>query len=101
MREVKNTLTSILDTDEKRLIYHLSDGSRGVAEIAKLVGIGSTTVFSMWQTWLRLGLGESIPVKGGSRFKRCFDLEDFGIKVPEIKAQVKEKIESPGEGSYA
>jgi hypothetical protein len=91
MREVKNTLLNALDTEQKRLVYHLSDGSRGVIEIAKLVGLGKTTVFDMWQTWLRLGLGESIPVKGGSRFKRSFDLEDFGIEVPKIKALEKEE----------
>lgn len=97
MREVKNALLNALDTEQKRLVYHLSDGSRGVVEIAKLLGIGSTTVFNMWQAWLRLGLGENIPVKGGSRFKRSFDLEDFGIEVPNLKALKKEEkpVEQP------
>jgi len=92
MKEVKNTLVSVLNNEQKRLVYHLSDGSRGTVEIAKLVGIGSTsTVFDMWQAWLKLSLGESIPVKGGSRFKRSFDLEDFGIEVPKIKEIKKEE----------
>ena len=115
MREVKNTLASALDTEQKRLAYHLSDGARGIVEIAKLAGIGSTsTIFDMWQTWLKFGLGESIPVKGGSRFKRSFDLEDFGIEVPRIKEVKKEEkqvaeptlpekteAKPPQEGSYA
>lgn len=92
MREAKNTFVSVLDTEQKRLVYHLSDGTRGTVEIAKLAEIGSTkTVFDMWQAWFRLGLGESIPVKGGSRFKRSFDLEDFGIEVPRMKEA--EKVE--------
>jgi hypothetical protein len=92
MKEVKNTLVSVLDNEQKRLVYHLSDGTRGIVEIAKLAGIGSTsTVFDMWQAWLKLSLGESIPVKGGSRFKRSFDLEDFGIEVPRIKEVGKEE----------
>jgi len=98
MKEVKNTLASVMDSEQKRLVYHLSDGTRGTVEIAKLARIGSTqTVFAMWQAWLRLGLGESIPVKGGSRFKRSFDLEDFGIEVPQIKEVEKEEkqIEAP------
>jgi len=98
MKEVKNTLVSVLDTEQKRLVYHLSDGTRGTVEIAKLAGIGSTgTVFDMWQAWLKLGLGESIPVRGGSRFKRSFDLEDFGIEVPQIKEVKKEEkqMEAP------
>ncbi|MGB9960292.1 MAG: hypothetical protein ACPLKQ_07225 [Candidatus Bathyarchaeales archaeon] len=98
MREVKSTLINTLDTEQKRLVYHLSDGSRGIVEIAMLVGIGSTkTVFDMWREWLRLGLGESISVKGGSRFKRSFNIEDFGIEVPEIKAlKIKEKPAEQG-----
>ena len=92
MKEVKNTLVSVLDAELKRLAYHLSDGTRGTVKIAKLAGIGSTsTVFDMWQAWLKSGLGESIPVKGGSRFKRSFDLEDFGIEVPRVKEVEKEE----------
>ena len=92
MREAKNTLVSVLDTEQKRLVYHLSDGTRGTVEIGDLAGIGSTrTIFEMWQAWLKLGLGESVPVKGGSRFKRSFDLEDFGIEVPQIKKEMSKK----------
>jgi len=91
MKELKNTLVGVLDTELKRLVYHLSDGSRGTVEIAKLAGIRSNrTVADMWQAWLKLGFGESIPVKGGSRFKRSFDLEDFGIEVPRAKECEKE-----------
>ena len=92
IKEVKNTLVSLLDTEQKRLVYHLSDGGRGIVKIAKLVGIGSTkTIFDMWQAWLKFGLGESIPVKGGTRFKRSFDLKDFGIEVPQIKEPEREE----------
>jgi len=92
MKEAKNTLVSVLDTEQKRLVYHLSNGTRGTVKITKLAGIGSNkTVCNMWQAWLKLGLGESIPVRGGSRFRRSFDLEDFGIEVPRIKSAEKEK----------
>lgn len=93
MRELKNTLVSILDSEQKRLVFHLSDGTRGTVEIAKIAGVGSNkTVYDMWQAWLKLGLGESIPVRGGSRFKRSFDLEDFGIEVPKVKeVEIEEK----------
>jgi len=91
MKELKNTLVSVLDTEQKRLVYHLSDGTRGTVKIAKLAGIGSNrTVADMWKAWLKSGFGESIPVKGGSRFKRSFDLEDFGIEVPQTREVKKE-----------
>lgn len=96
MKELKNTLVSVLDTEQKRLVYHLSDGTRGTVEIAKLAGIGSNkTVYDLWQAWLKLGLGESIPVKGGSRFKRSFDQEDFGIEVPRVKETEKKEKQVP------
>jgi len=93
MKEVKSVLLSILDTEQKKLAYHLSDGTKGTVEIGKLVSIGQATVDTYWKSWLRLGLGENIPVKGGQRFQRSFDLEDFGIKVPRLKAAPE--IEEP------
>ena len=89
MKEAKNTLNSVLDSDVKRLVYQKSDGTKGTVELAKLAGLGSNArVADMWETWLRMGLGESIPVRGGTRFKRTFDLKDFGIEVPaEIRAE--------------
>jgi hypothetical protein len=87
-REAKNTLTNELDTDEKKLVYQQSDGTKGTVKLAKLVGYGSNkTIDDLWDAWFKLGLGENIPVKGGSRFKRSFDLTDFGIKVPEVKTK--------------
>jgi hypothetical protein len=92
MKEVKTTLASVLNTELKRLVYNLSDGTRGTVEIAKLAGIGSnSTVYDMWQAWLKLDLGESISVRGGSRFKRSFHLEDFGIELPREKVIDKEE----------
>lgn len=92
MKEVKSVLVTTLDTESKRLVYHLSDGTRGTVEIAKLAGIGShSTVADMWEVWSKLGIGENIPVKGGQRFKRTFDLEDFGIEIPKTKETKTEK----------
>jgi hypothetical protein len=100
MKEAKNTLNSVLDTSVKKLVYQKSDGTFGTVELAKLTGLGSNrTVADMWDAWLKMGLGESIPVRGGSRFKRTFDLEDFSIKVPEAKTEnTQEKAkEEPAE----
>jgi len=85
-KEVKNVLIATLDTDQKRLIYHLSDGKQGSMEIAKLAGTSDTTVRRYWAAWVRQGIVESLKVRGGERFKKSFDLEDFGIEVPQIKA---------------
>ncbi|MCJ7632942.1 hypothetical protein MUP77_11195 [Candidatus Bathyarchaeota archaeon] len=85
MKEVKSTLTNVLDTDAKKRAYQESDGTKGTVELANLVDVSQQTIHNMWEAWHRMGLGESIPVRGGSRFKRSFDLEDFGIEIPEVR----------------
>ena len=83
MKELKNTLLSVLDTDAKKIVYQKSDGTNGTVKLAKLAGYGSNkTIADLWNDWLKLSLGERIAVKGGSRFKRSFDLNDFGIETP-------------------
>jgi hypothetical protein len=94
MKEVRDILMTTLDDEQERNVYQLSDGTKGIVEIGKIVGIKSptTTIFNMWKQWTNMGLGEPVPVKGGSRFKRSFDLEDFGIEVS-LKA-TNEKVEA-------
>ena len=40
------------------------------------------TVRTYWATWARLGIVESFRVRGGERYKKSFELEDFGFKLP-------------------
>lgn len=88
MKELKNTLLSALDTDAKKIVYQESDGTNGTVKLAKLAGYGSNkTIADLWNDWLKLSLGERIAVKGGSRFKRSFDLNDFGIEIPENRSK--------------
>jgi len=95
MKEVKTVLENELQSEQEKIAYQNSDGTKGTRDLAKLVGVGSNkTIDLMWGKWFKMGLGESIPVKGGERFKRSFDLLDFGIKVPEI---TKEKPNSKPE----
>lgn len=93
-KEVRSLLEMQLEDDLKRLIYQLSDGTKGTQEIAKVVGdVSHGTVFNYWTGWEKVGLGESISVRGGSRFKRSFDLEDFGIKIQVPKQNNSQKTE--------
>jgi len=90
MKEVKAVLTSELDTDQKKQVYHLSDGTMSNAEINQATGVSAGSISGYWKKWTKLALGEKKPVAGGDRFVRAFDLEDFGIIVPEISKKVKE-----------
>ena len=88
-KEVKSVLVSTLDTEQKRLIYHLSDGNRTSMDIAKAAGTSDTTIRRYWASWARQGIVESLKVRGGERYKKSFELEDFGIEVPQPKAATK------------
>jgi hypothetical protein len=95
MKGVKEVLSSVLDTDQKKIAFQLSDGSKGLIEISKATGIaGKDTIARLWKSWTKLGLGENKPVKGGKRFKRFFDLGDIGIEVPKLSEIKKELVES-------
>jgi len=91
-KEVKDVLKDALDTDQKLLVYHLSDGNKGSVEIGNKAGVSHSTVFNYWTSWARRGIVEPVKVRGGERFKKVFELEDFGFVVPEIKI---EKVEKP------
>jgi predicted ArsR family transcriptional regulator len=83
-KEVKAVLLDTLNTEQKRLIYHLSEGSRSSAEIGKSAGVSDVTVRRLWAQWARQGIVESRKVQGGDRYKKTFDLEDFGIEIPKV-----------------
>lgn len=71
-----------LNTEQKRLVYHLGDGNRGSVEVAKAASISDSTVRRYWDSWARQGIVDSMKVRGGVRYKKSFELEDFGIEVP-------------------
>lgn len=86
VKEVRNVMSNTLETEQKRLIFHLSDGNRGIIEIGKLANVGSSTVARYWEAWYRLGLMEPIAVRGGLRYKKSFELEDFGFDIPQQRS---------------
>jgi predicted ArsR family transcriptional regulator len=94
-KEVKNVLLETLDTEQKRLIYHLSDGDHGSLEIAKIAGTSDTTVRRHWALWARQGIVEPLRVRGGERYKKSFELEDSGIEVPQPKTTTKSEEAKP------
>ena len=87
-KDAKEQLKAALETDQKKTVYQLSDGSRTTKDISKLSGVSTGAISGYWKKWAILGLGERIPVRGGGdRFKRAFDLGDFGIEISEMITQ--------------
>jgi hypothetical protein len=89
MNQVKAVLEKELEGDADKIIYQNSDGSKGTVELGTLGGMSKDAVHDRWESWAKMGLGENIPVRGGTRFKRSFDLVELGIRVPEPKTSEK------------
>ncbi|RLA83548.1 MAG: hypothetical protein DRG31_06045 [Deltaproteobacteria bacterium] len=90
-RNVKDVLTEMLTDDLSKLIYHYSDG-RSSREVAQRVPVSHVTVLRYWRKWARVGVVEPIKVSGRTRYRKMFELEDFGIEMPEIKKKVEKKL---------
>jgi hypothetical protein len=96
-KEVRSVLTIALDSEQKRLVYHLSDGNNGTVQIGQAVDVSSETVRRYWESWSRQGIVDPIKVQGGQRFKKSFDLEDFGITVPTPRVKKQDNASNPQE----
>lgn len=87
-RNVKDVLTDVLTDDLSKLIYHYSDG-RSSRQIAQKVSVSHVTVVRYWRKWAKVGIVEPIKVGSGIRYRKMFNLEDFGIEVPEIEKEAE------------
>lgn len=84
---VKQTLETVLDSDEKRLVYHLTDGQRSIKEIQRLTGVNARYISEWGQEWDRIGIvGPSRVSSIRGRRQRAFDLADFGLEIPEVSS---------------
>lgn len=84
LENVRNEIRRTLDTDQKRLIYSLSDGKTNSRDVAKQSGVSDFTVRKYWSEWISRGLAEPINVRGGKRSMKSFNLADFGLIIPDI-----------------
>jgi hypothetical protein len=97
MPQVKAVLEETLNSPEKKHAFQLSDGTHGTIEVGKLSAVGSKDkVAGLWKAWLKQGLGETVSVKGGDRFKRAFDLEELGIEVPAVRPPLQSQQSATG-----
>lgn len=84
--KVKDVLLNVLNNNEKKRIYHLSNGKNSSRKIAENVSVSYSTIQKYWNIWSNFNIVEPIPVKGGGlRYKKMFNLDDFGIEVKILK----------------
>ena len=91
-KHVKNMLESILDSEKKKIVYFLSDGKNNQDKIIAKGNVGAGSVFRYWREWEKLGIGDSIPVGRGWRFKAAFDLNDFGLLPKSMQTMEKNNV---------
>jgi len=82
--KVKDVLINVLKDDEKKKIYHLSNGENSSRNIANEVTTAHTTIVKYWNEWAKFNIVKPINVQRGVRYKKMFNLEDFGITIPKI-----------------
>ena len=90
MQRVKGVLTDVLQKDTEKIIYQFSNGQSS-GDIAKLAGVSHQTVVNYWKRWSTLGIVEAERARGGTRYRRIFSLEDFGIEVPQPREEISKE----------
>lgn len=85
VEKVKEVLERALDKPEKILVYHLSTDDKTTREINNITGVSRVSISSYQKSWFNLGLMKKVPTSSKERYVKNFNLEDFGIKIPEIK----------------
>lgn len=76
---VKKLLLEILTSPEEKTAYKASDG-KSSKEVAKQASVSYVTITFWWKKWIKAGIAEPIRARGGSRARRVFSLDDFGIE---------------------
>jgi len=99
MKDVKQILESTLDNDEKKVIYQYSEGNRGILNFKDISNLGKTSIARYWKQWSQIGIVDMVNVKGGFRAVKNFNLEDFGICIPEIRLNNKTKTSQESDNS--
>lgn len=78
---VKDMLKDVLDTDNKRLAYHLTDGTNTFDGVKAQAQIGSNTLNDLYKQCTNLGLME---LDDDGHRRRLFDLGNFGL-MPQVE----------------
>lgn len=88
--KVKEVLENALDTPEKRIAYEASDGVATSRKVAKIAGVGLSTISAWWNNWYDIGIAEPISVQRGSRAQKIFNLKSFNLSNLETDSSLRQ-----------
>jgi hypothetical protein len=80
MGKLREILLGELKEDRKKLVYELSDGTRGYREVGQVAKVPGPTVQGWWSRWFTMGIMEPSPNRSG-RVQRICSLREIGIDV--------------------
>lgn len=92
-RNVKDVLANTLNNPDEIVVYSMTDGKMGIRDIRDATGKGYGTIQRLWKSWIKLGIAEPVAYGTGSRAKAVFDLENFGITIPDLGRSVTQEEE--------
>ena len=95
--KVGEVLAASLPTEQAKLAYFYSDG-RSSREVAQASGCAQSSIVGYWKKWSRNGIVQPVAVQRGDRYKKVFDLTDFGIEIPKVTQTSTLVPESSSEG---
>ena len=75
IRTLKEIMSTILDSDEKKLTYENTDGIKGVRDVISIVKVGQGTISRWWNEWYSQGILERV----GTKYKKIISLKMYNM----------------------
>ena len=86
--KAKAAVAENLNTDKKKHVYELTDGKVSSRDIARLTGVGVSTVSEWWTEWYSAG----IVAKENNAYRHLFSLSQIGVKIDTAETKRKVRI---------
>jgi hypothetical protein len=77
--KAKAAVSSLLDTEKKKIAFELTDGKTSSRALAVKCGVDRGTLLRWWSDWFTAG----IVTRDGDTYKQLFSLRELGIKLPD------------------
>lgn len=75
----KSVVEKFLDTNQKKAVFDMTDGTNSIRTIAAKVGVSIATISKWWGVWFSAG----ILFEHEGTYKKLFNLSDLGIESPD------------------
>jgi len=86
MKILRELIPLLIDTDEKKKVYELTDGKNTAREINKKTGVALGTISGWWQEWHVNG----ILVKEDGKYEKIISLKELGLSFKDAAKKAKE-----------